>query len=236
MEYIQPDALTAMHMKNWPMPPLLVAASRGHGSSVELLLDHGVDVNLRGQMGETALHMAVRSNSSSLVSRLLNRGACVDASDAKCNTRQPLDVAVYTLGRRMAITATLIHSIRLTKAVVRNDVDAVKFLLACDVSPNVTTQAYGTPLHVAVRYKQYHMIRVLLSSSQCLTSTRHNGVTALEYAIAMGDARAVRMIEWRDTELWRRRTRHLSLANIAKRTAKKPRYSNAANTARRNSI
>lgn len=208
LEYVEPNVLYALHVGGRPRPPLLVAASLGRRPAVDALLACGVDVNARCGNGETALHAAARGNWPVLVDRLLDAGACVDAQDAMTG-RRPLDVAVYTWGRHFAVTAQLVHSIRMAKAVVRHDVDAVEFLLAAGVSPNMTTEAYGSPLHVAVRHRRYRMMAAILSSNRCRTAVRHNDATPLDYAVAMGDARAAKMIQWRDQR--RRRCRHPSL-------------------------
>lgn len=211
-----PSTLYALHAGGRPKPPIMVAASSGYRVAVDALLARGVDVNARCRNGETALHAAVRANRAALVDRLLDAGACIDARDTTAG-RRPLDVSVYTWGRRVTVTAYLVHSDRMAKAVVRNDVDAVAFLLACGVSPNMTTEAYGSPLHAAVRHRRYRMMATLLSSDRCRTAVRHNGVTALDYAVAMGDARAAKMIQWRDMQRLRRRTRHLSLVAADRR-------------------
>jgi len=222
LAYIEPGVLDVLHAGGRPRPPLVVAASMGRGQVVDVLLARGVDVNARRTDGETALHAAVRGNWPALVDRLLDAGACVDARDAVAG-RRPLDVAVYAWGRNVTVTAQLVQSNRMAKAVVRHDVDAVEFLLACGVSPNMTTEAYGSPLHVAVRHRRYRMMAAILSSDRCRTSVRHNGVTPLDYAVAVGDARAAKMILWRDQR--RRRSRHASLTATAvppeKRTLQK---------------
>lgn len=200
LEHTEPGVLDALHETGRPRPPLVVAASMGHRAVVDALLARGVDVNARCASGETALHAAVRAGGSALVDRLLDAGACVDARDAVAG-RRPLDVAVYTWGRNVTVTAHLVHADRMAKAVVRHDVDAVAFLLACGVTPNMTTEAYGSPLHAAVRHRRYRMMAAVLASDRCRTTVRHRGVTALDHALAAGDARAVDMILCRDR--WR---------------------------------
>lgn len=221
LAYAEPHVLQVLHSGGWPRPPLVVAASMGHLPAVDALLACGVDVNSRCVNGETALHAAARGNWPVLVDRLLDAGACVDVRDA-ITGRRPLDVAVYTWGHHFTVTAHLVHSMRLAKAVVRHDLDAVEFLLACDVSPNMTTEAFGSPLHVAVRHHRYRMMATLLSSNRCRTTVRHNDATPLDYAVAMGDDRAAKMILWRDQR--RKRCRHPSLTAVtpsAKQTLQK---------------
>lgn len=220
LAYTESSVLNALHVDGRPRPPLVVAASMGHGAVVDLLLSNGVNVNVRCGNNETALHAAVRADNNALVDQLLDAGACVDACGV-ISGRRPLDVAVSRWGRQVTMTSLLKHSDRMAKAVVRHDVDTVTFLLACGVSPNMTTTAYGSPLHVAVRHKKYRMIAVLLSSERCRTSIRYNGVTPLDYAVTMGDERAMRMLLWRDDHRRRLRTRHLSLQSTAVRSKRR---------------
>lgn len=194
LEYTGPDVLNTLHGPRRSRPPIVLAAANGHGAAVEALLARGVDVNACSG-GETALHAAARAGNAALVDRLLDAGARTDARGVAGAGRRPVEVAMYTHGRQSTITAHLIHSDRLVKAVARDDADAVAFLLACDVTPNATTDVYGgTPLHVAVRYRRYRMAAVLLSSARCRTTVRYNGITALDQALAMGDMRAAEMM------------------------------------------
>lgn len=193
LAYTEPNVLDVLHTRGRSRLPLIVAASLGHLTAVDALLEYGVDVNARCGNGETALHVAARGNWPSVVDRLLDAGACVDARDARTGHR-PLDVAMCTWGRHSTVTVQLISAVRMTKAVVRHDTDTVLFLLECGVTPNMTTEAYGTPLHVAVRHRQYRMMATVLTSNRCRATVRHNGATPLDYAMAMGDARATKMI------------------------------------------
>lgn len=221
LTYTDTGVLNALHEGCRTKPPLVVASSMGHGHVLEALLARGVDVNARCGNGETALHAAARANHTALVDRLLDAGACIDARDAVAG-RRPLDVAIYTWGRQVTVTAYLMHSDRMAKAVVRHDTDTVAFLLACGVSPNMTTEAYGSPLHVTVRHKQYMMMATILSSNRCRTAVTHHGLTALDHADAVGDSRAAKMILWCDQR--RRRTRHLSLIIIDRSDDNKPQW------------
>ncbi|CAH1707862.1 unnamed protein product [Aphis gossypii] len=231
LAYAEPGVLDALHAGGRPRPPLVVAASLGRLPVVDALLARGVDVNTRRDDGETALHAAARGNWPALVDRLLDAGACMDARDAVTG-RRPLDVAVHTWGRDVSVTAHLVHADRLAKAVVRHDVDTVAFLLACGVSPNMTTEAYGSPLHVAVRHRRYRMMATILSSDRCRTTVRHHGATPLDYAVAAGDARAVKMITWCEDQR-RRKSRHASLTAVP---AKRKSQQKNASRRRRTSV
>lgn len=208
LAHAAPGVLRTLHLAG--RPPVVVAARGGHGAAVAALLAAGADVNARSAAdGETALHAAVRANNAALVDRLLDAGALLDAAAGAGH--RPLDVSVYAWGRRVAITAHLMHSHRLAKAVARHDVDAVRFLLQCGVSPNATTAAHGSPLHAAVRHRRYRMAATILASARCRIDVRHGHVTPLDHATAAGDARASRMLLWHDLSRRGRRTRHASL-------------------------
>ncbi|KAI1199268.1 ankyrin repeat protein [Nemania serpens] len=58
--------------------PLFWAVARGHKDMVELLLDHGANINTRDQSKLTPLHVAVSGGNKELVSLLLRRSAKIE--------------------------------------------------------------------------------------------------------------------------------------------------------------
>ena len=65
---------------SWPSPsPLTLMAARGDIETVKLLLDKGADVNLKTDLGLTALNEAGGTGKVALVKLLLERGAEIDA-------------------------------------------------------------------------------------------------------------------------------------------------------------
>ena len=69
------------------MTPLMFAAERGQADAVELLLEHGVDVELKSEsdrserQGWTALHFAARRGTTRCIEHLISAGANVDATN-----------------------------------------------------------------------------------------------------------------------------------------------------------
>lgn len=61
------------------LTPLHVSAFMGHMNIVLLLLQHGANSNTPTMRGETALHLATRSNQLEIVRMLLRNNAIVDA-------------------------------------------------------------------------------------------------------------------------------------------------------------
>lgn len=77
--------------------PLNAAASLGATEVGMLLLDAGARPDLRGLLGETALHWAATIGNAALVRRLLEKGAPVDVKDDKWEAT-PLGWALHGWG------------------------------------------------------------------------------------------------------------------------------------------
>jgi ankyrin repeat protein len=64
------------------MSPLHHAVFNGHKEIVTLLLEHGANINLKGQEGQvTPLHLAAVRNNKEIVELLLQKGADLHAED-----------------------------------------------------------------------------------------------------------------------------------------------------------
>jgi len=80
---------------------LVPAASAGKTAAVELMLDLGFPVNVRGEDGATPLHAAAYAGSAAVVRLLLDHGADLAALDDTWHSA-PLDWAVVGSGFRPA--------------------------------------------------------------------------------------------------------------------------------------
>lgn len=83
--------------KSWR--PLFSAAGWGHRAVVELLLEHGADVNGRSLHGHTAMHAAVGNDHTGIITLLLDRGADINVQTHDGTT--PLHRAVWQRKRGM---------------------------------------------------------------------------------------------------------------------------------------
>lgn len=77
-------------LRNGP-PPFREEANREPADAVNVLLDAGADVNVRGPDEVTALHIAVKSLEPTIVRALVTHGAALDAADKDGKT--PLKLA-----------------------------------------------------------------------------------------------------------------------------------------------
>jgi ankyrin repeat protein len=66
--------------------PLMMAASKGHQKTVQVLLDRGAKVRTKDRQGQTALMMAAAAGHSQTVMILLQSGANADAKDKEGRT------------------------------------------------------------------------------------------------------------------------------------------------------
>ncbi len=84
------------------MPPLTWAVTTGQTEAVELLLQHGADINGRNRDGNTALHLAVFLGHAETAELLLNNGADVIAKNDDGATPVDLLAVPWEMTRFMA--------------------------------------------------------------------------------------------------------------------------------------
>lgn len=128
-----------------PNPPslqtaLLIAASTGHESVVNLLLSNRADPNHSNQSGETALLLASSGGHEPVVQLLLKNGADPHISDNDGNTA-------------------------LFLAAGEGHVPVVRLLLDCGVDPNLLNRLGEPPLLIAVRRGHNSVVQMLLHNN-----------------------------------------------------------------------
>ncbi|MGB2805163.1 MAG: ankyrin repeat domain-containing protein [Candidatus Zixiibacteriota bacterium] len=139
---------------------LMMAAWKGHATTVSLLLEKGADVRAKTRKGSTVLDYAVIRASSTIVTTLLAAGARPDASKAlwgaafgSCNP--PHDTAYSTI---------------------------IKLLLAAGGDPNYTKDDGSTPLMVAATNGHIEAVRLLLSVGASRSARNRQGKRAIDLA------------------------------------------------------
>jgi|CZKN01.1.fsa_nt_gi ankyrin repeat protein len=148
--------------------PLYYAAREGKAEVIQLLLQAGAKVGVRGEYQLTPLHEAAGKGSVAAATLLVAAGADVDAADDQNLT--PLYNAVAARSPEM-VKFLLAHgakvntaSAALSAAAGNGDVEILRQLLAAGASVNASWRSHGTALEAAVRSKSLEAVRVLLAA------------------------------------------------------------------------
>ena len=156
------DANARQSGKSGMPTPLLAAAFLGHERIIDLLLEHGVDLEMTNAQDRTALIQAADEGYAAIVHRLLTKGACPDHRDFCGQTA--LHVSVW-----------------------EGYADVVAGLLAAGADPNVKDISGYTPLCHAVGKASLDIVATLLDHGADLHSVTNDGHTPLMLAAMEGN-------------------------------------------------
>jgi ankyrin repeat protein len=169
-------------------PELLnVAVKKGCREIVEVLLEHGADVNSSDECGRTALHFTALDVDGKffrfhhckdpdckgeIAKLLLSKGANVNA--------QTKD-GITTLH-----AATQKGCVKVIEALLEHNAD-----VNCTVKTDIGSECYGTPLHIAAQNGHLEIVKVLLKFGAIIDSQDECGRTALHLASRAGHEQIV---------------------------------------------
>ena len=145
--------------------PLILAAQKGVGAAIPVLIDAGADLEARSTDGRTALAHAAAHGSSEVISLLARAGADVNTVDL-----QGLSPMMITFGDQYVGSPTARRAVTLA-------------LLDLGVSMEHADATGRTPLIAAVRACDAKLVTVLLRRGALVGHADHSGRTALHYAV-----------------------------------------------------
>ena len=148
--------------------PLLAAVAAGNKSMTKFLIDRGADLNAKGELGDTALHLAARKGFLAVVEVLLARHAEVNAQNSSGAT--PLFLAVQ--GGQTKI---------------------IQMLLAAGADPNLKDGGGRTGLNYAIGTSP-EVYQTLLAAGTNPNTEDTEGRTPLSYASERDSSNAVKLL------------------------------------------
>jgi ankyrin repeat protein len=178
--------------------PLVHAALVGNDAVLSLLLDRGADVNALDDEGQSALFFACVGRSTNAVRLLLEHGVSAETINKNSvGGGTPLTVAsekgdaeiVNILIARGAVIdqRTDTGSTALLKAAHCGKVAVVKMLLDKGASVNAANDLGQTALMLAAHEDHAEVVRLLLASGASKAKECRQGMTARDYAGAIGE-------------------------------------------------
>ena len=180
--------------------PILLCTYAHHNDARNLktLLQEGADVNSTDYDLRSALHLAVCTGNLKLCRMLITDfGADVNLVDdfggtplydAFCHGNFHLIPFLYTLGARMPVGKTEELTFYLCAFSFEGNLEAVQYLIACGVNPNLTDYDGRTALHLAVCGKHFSVVKYLVEESNAsLSIIDYFGQTPIQEALRVPD-------------------------------------------------
>ncbi len=180
-----------------------LACRVGNPDMVRMLLEKGVDVNLRGGVNEiTPLHVAVAENHVDVVVCLLERGADVNARDRRLNaplhSAKSCEIAQTLIAHGADVNAQ--NDFGETPIFAQRDPKIIELLLENGAQVNVACNSGETPLHRALQSAAYpyrfgamadsdhaiavvgQIVALLVAHGADVNAAARKGATPLHYA------------------------------------------------------
>ncbi|GMG37995.1 unnamed protein product [Aspergillus oryzae] len=159
----------ADHMDIDGRTPLSWAAQFGDNCLVNVLLDHGANLELQDNTGMSPLSWAVKNDQMSVISPLLKRGSNPNSSDTEGRTS-------------------------LFWAVLNRQEEAILLLLEQGANPNCKDESSQTPLSLAVRCEQEAAVVTLLKYGADPNMKDDNNASPLLWATTYSQQNLVRLL------------------------------------------
>ena len=187
------------------------AASHRFVSTIDDLLEHGLDLEARDKNGETPLHRAAGYGSEEMIQHLVNRGADVCAVNKSGQT--PLQVSLVHHRSNFLLKlkpylqkADIYGNTPLHLAIYKprtssmfNDpsafsLDDLRILVNAGADIHSPDKEGNTPLHIAVAEVRYEIVELLIKEGSGVNARNLQGRTCLHIASCSGAQDIVQML------------------------------------------
>ncbi|XP_057334445.1 uncharacterized protein LOC130673443 [Microplitis mediator] len=168
-------------------PDLLnIAAHNQCIDIVQILLEHGVDINAYDCFGKTALHSALIEQFFQLEDKVI---CILSSKDVKASLVRVLLNKGADVNIRMKDGQTALHL-----AVRTDNKEIVDTVLECNSKVNVSDAKGTTPIHLAVQTKNVIIVFSLLSKNADIKAMDIKGMTALHFAAEVGHLDIIKIL------------------------------------------
>jgi len=178
--------------------PLLIASKEGHKDIVELLLDTGAEIDIKGLFEETALHLAARNGHKDVVKLLIAKGAKINLKDSYTFTaldyaeniskHQQLNIC-SELNENKLETAKILRENKakgskelftLSELVKSGSINEVTDFLDDDLNVNEANDVGSTPSHFAAQRGDEKILELLFKNGPNLNVRNKYSHTPLD--------------------------------------------------------
>jgi ankyrin repeat protein len=177
--------------------PLLVAMNSNASSEViRLILEKKAAVNAQNKEGESALHLAVRSNQADIGTLLLDNGADIFLVNARGETplfltfyvragsqRTAREIRMFMLNPAVMATRDSLGNTVLHHATMWKIDSVIPAIVERGANTEISNISGETPLFIAVKANSASTVRALLGTGASLTGRDSLGNTALHTAV-----------------------------------------------------
>ncbi|XP_065201380.1 rabankyrin-5 [Planococcus citri] len=185
--------------------PLHLCCSWGLEATVQALIEHGADVNVKDAESKTPLHVAVYNRYPAIINLLL----CHPAIDVSLLERDKSgltpfataltcrnDKAAQAILQKLPSAAEQFDNKGrnfLHMAIQKDDIESILFLLSIhvDVNSRVQNSEQTTPLHLAAKNGNEMLVRSLILAGARVNDRDASGQTALHIASRAGHASVI---------------------------------------------
>ena len=182
--------------------PLQAAGLLGHTAIIQLLLEHGADVNVRDKYNSTPLHEASGSGNLDVMQSLLSGGANADVLDhwgdsplRKALQCQKFDaVKLLVKGGADVNVRDKSNSTQLHEASRSGNLDVMELLLSLRADVNVLDHRGDSPLHKASRYQKLDAIKLLVKGGADVNVRNKSNSTPLHEASGSGNLHVMELL------------------------------------------